>query len=69
MVLRPRGMPGDAQQVVPNVQGMGLRDALYLLENRGLRVQVTGAGMVRRQSISPGQRFTPGTTIQLELTT
>ncbi|MBK8950882.1 MAG: PASTA domain-containing protein [Flavobacteriales bacterium] len=48
---------------------MGLRDALYLLENRGLRVQVTGAGMVRRQSLTPGHRFTPGTTILLELTT
>ncbi|HQW85976.1 MAG TPA: penicillin-binding protein [Flavobacteriales bacterium] len=69
VVLRPRGLPGDAQHVVPNVQGMGLRDALYLLENRGLRVQVTGAGMVRRQSLTPGHRFTPGTTIMLELTT
>ena len=57
------------RHVVPNVQGMGLRDALYLLENRGLRVQVTGAGMVRRQSLTPGHRFTPGTTILLELTT
>ena len=69
VVLRPRGLPGDAQHVVPNVQGMGLRDALYLLENRGLRVQVSGAGMVRRQSLMPGHRFTPGTTILLELTT
>jgi len=37
--------------------GMGLRDALYLLENKGLRVKVTGAGKVRKQSIIPGTRI------------
>ena len=42
---------------VPNVTGMGLRDALYLLENRGLRVKTVGAGKVRRQSIIPGTRI------------
>jgi cell division protein FtsI (penicillin-binding protein 3) len=42
---------------VPNVLGMGLRDALYLLENRGLRVQVNGGfGKVRQQSVPPGSR-------------
>ncbi len=43
-------------KVVPNVTGMGLRDALYLMENRGLRVQVQGFGKVTRQSILPGTR-------------
>ena len=39
------------QKKVPNVVGMGLRDALYLLENKGLRVKVVGVGKVKRQSV------------------
>ncbi|MEY3367647.1 MAG: hypothetical protein RI973_802 [Bacteroidota bacterium] len=46
-----------ADRLVPNVVGMGLRDALYLLENRGLRVRVNGGyGKVVRQSVRPGTR-------------
>ena len=40
--------------LVPNVKGMGLRDALFLLENRGLRVKVNGFGKVKDQSVEPG---------------
>lgn len=52
--------------VVPDVRQMGLRDALYLLENRGLEVRIKGHGKVVRQSIAPG---TPaeGQSIQLVL--
>lgn len=39
---------------VPNVIGMGLRDALYALENRKLKVQVNGFGKVVSQSLPPG---------------
>ncbi len=39
---------------VPNVIGMGLRDALFALENRQLRVQVNGFGKVTSQSLPPG---------------
>lgn len=39
---------------VPNVVGMGLRDAIYLLENSGLKVDVIGVGKVRRQSVRSG---------------
>ncbi len=55
-----------ADNVVPNVVGMGLRDALYLIENRGLKVSVTGFGRVIRQSIKPGTRAR-GQTVQLYL--
>ena len=41
---------------VPNVRGMGLRDAVYLLENSGLRVRHKGLGKVVHQSIIPGTR-------------
>ena len=54
--------------LTPNVVGMGLRDALYILENRGLRVRFQGNGMVRRQSLSPGSKAPMGSTITIELT-
>jgi cell division protein FtsI (penicillin-binding protein 3) len=67
VVLKPRGIPSDAMDLVPNVLGMGLKDALYLLENRGLRVRINGNGMVKRQSLSPGTRARQGSTILIEL--
>ena len=39
---------------IPNVVGMGLRDALYQLENLGVKVRVNGVGKVIRQSLIPG---------------
>ncbi len=52
---------------VPDVRGMGLRDALYLLENAGLTVKSEGSGTVRRQSIRPGTELRARQTINLEL--
>ncbi|MCB9224344.1 MAG: penicillin-binding protein [Crocinitomicaceae bacterium] len=52
---------------VPNVKGMPLNDAVYLLENGGLRVQVIGHGQVVKQSIEPGAELVKGTLITLEL--
>ncbi|MDX1912003.1 MAG: penicillin-binding protein [Saprospiraceae bacterium] len=43
-------------KAIPSVVGMGLKDAIYLLENRGCRVRVEGVGKVRRQSLAPGTR-------------
>lgn len=52
---------------VPNVIGMGLRDALFLLENKGLKVQFSGGyGKVVTQSITPGTRAA-GQTVWLRL--
>ncbi|MEL6986549.1 MAG: penicillin-binding protein [Bacteroidota bacterium] len=42
------------QQTVPNVIGMGLRDAVYLLENSGLHVRIKGFGKIIRQSLEAG---------------
>lgn len=39
---------------VPNIVGMGLKDAMYVLENLGLKVKFTGNGKVLSQSILPG---------------
>jgi len=52
---------------VPNVQGMTLRDALFLLENRGLRVKTVGTGRVQRQSLAAGSALQRGATVVLEL--
>lgn len=52
---------------VPDVTGMGLKDALYLLENAGLRVIVKGAGKVINQSIPGGARLEKNKTIVIEL--
>ena len=52
---------------VPDVTGMGLKDALFLLENAGLRVQVVGNGKVTMQSIAPGNTIKKGAYIQLQL--
>ena len=41
-------------KLIPNVKGMGLRDALFILENQGLKVKVNGYGKVRDQSVAPG---------------
>ena len=61
--LLRRSMP---EEKVPNVVGMGLRDALYILENLGLNVEINGYGRVKRQSIKPGTRV-HGQTIRLRL--
>nr|MBP6403264.1 PASTA domain-containing protein [Bacteroidia bacterium] len=53
--------------LVPNVVGMGLKDAIYLLENAGLNVRVNGKGWVSRQSIEAGTRIRKGQQIQIEL--
>jgi len=39
---------------VPDVSGMGLRDAMYVLENLGMKVEVHGVGKVYKQSRRPG---------------
>ena len=52
--------------VVPNVVGLGLRDALYVLENNGLKVEIDGVGKVSRQSLLPGTQI-KGQTMRLYL--
>ncbi|HLT08929.1 MAG TPA: penicillin-binding protein [Cyclobacteriaceae bacterium] len=44
----------ESIKTVPDVVGMTLRDALYVLENKNLRVQYSGKGRVKHQSIAPG---------------
>ena len=53
--------------LVPDVLGMTLRDAIYLLENKGLKVRTKGRGRVVRQSIWPGSRLAQDEEILIEL--
>jgi len=43
--------------VVPDVRGMGVRDAVYVLENMGLAVVLNGSGKVNKQSVLPGTKI------------
>ncbi len=52
---------------VPSVEGFPLSDALYLLENSGLKVRFRGRGSVKSQSIAAGTPLRRGMTIELEM--
>lgn len=53
--------------LVPNVVGMGARDAVYLLENAGLKVVLQGSGRVAEQSIQPGLKIVRSSVITISL--
>lgn len=60
----------DEQKVtkgVPDLKGMGARDAVYALEQRGLRARLTGTGRVKHQSMAPGSAIVRGATCDLTL--
>jgi cell division protein FtsI (penicillin-binding protein 3) len=53
--------------MMPDVCGMGLKDAVYLLESQGMNVLIKGKGTVVRQSIAPGSPVSRRTPVVLEL--
>ena len=56
------------QGIMPDLHGMNAEDAVYLLENKHLRVTVKGMGAVAEQSLPAGARFAKGQKIVLQLT-
>ncbi|NNE02466.1 MAG: transpeptidase family protein [Eudoraea sp.] len=52
---------------MPNLKGMSGMDAVSILENLGLEVELKGNGKVKRQSISQGTALSRGSKIVLEL--
>jgi cell division protein FtsI (penicillin-binding protein 3) len=56
-----------AEGLVPDVRGMGASDALYLLEKMGMRVNISGVGKVKSQSLQKNTRYRRGDRIQLTL--
>ena len=55
------------EKLVPNVMGMGAKDAVYALEQAGLSVNLEGKGAVRNQSINSGSNVVKGQTITIQL--
>ena len=53
--------------VVPDVKGMGARDAVYALESRGVKVRLSGRGKVTQQSLAPGHVIRKGEVCSLKL--
>ena len=54
-------------KTVPDVKGMGARDAVYLLENNGIKVHLVGRGKVSEQSIPAGSSIKKGAVCTLKL--
>jgi len=52
---------------MPNVLGMGLQDAMYLLESQGLTVKIMGSGIVKDQSVAPGSEIFKRQLVTIEL--
>ena len=52
---------------IPDVSGMGARDAVYLLGNLGLEVRIIGRGRVVAQTPKAGVKLVPGTVVELNL--
>ncbi len=57
----------DEKILMPDVTGMPAMDAISLLENLGLKVQIKGDGIVKRQSVSAGQKIANNQTVNLDL--
>jgi cell division protein FtsI (penicillin-binding protein 3) len=55
------------ENLVPNVKGMNVRDAVFILEQLGMKTSISGHGKVRSQSINPGSRVNKGQEIILKL--
>jgi cell division protein FtsI (penicillin-binding protein 3) len=53
--------------IVPNLNGLSAKDALFLLENSGFHVKLMGMGSVKKQSIEAGQKYNKGDKIILIL--
>jgi cell division protein FtsI (penicillin-binding protein 3) len=53
-------------KLMPDLKGLGLKDALYLLENIGIKVVIDGRGKVANQSIPPGTGLKNGMTVYLD---
>ena len=63
-ILKPT-ITGKA--IMPDVHNMTLRDALYVLEGKGLKVVTKGRGKVLMQDITPGASISKAQTVTLLL--
>ena len=61
-----KGITVSSKQM-PSLQGMGLKDVMYLCENMGLKVSFKGAGKVTAQSVESGASISKGQLVKIEL--
>ena len=64
-LMKAKGLPNG--NGVPNLIGMGLKDAIYAIENKGYRCSYSGIGHVASQTPAPGTSAAKGTVIKIEL--
>jgi beta-lactam-binding protein with PASTA domain len=71
---RPVGRPpeppasaGDAQAVMPRLAGLSLRQAMEALAPFGVRLEITGRGVVTGQTPPPGAPLAAGAVCRLQL--
>ena len=55
------------ENIVPDVKGMNVTDAVYLLESMGWKVKFEGYGKVKSQSVKPNSELRKGSVINLVL--
>lgn len=60
-------VPEVDKSIMPDVHGMGAKDAVYLIESRGVKVKLNGRGKVMEQSIGAGQHIKKGMVCSLRL--
>ena len=57
----------ESEQIIPDVTGMGARDAVYALERRGVKAIIKGRGKVKSQSLYAGTAVKQGMKCELYL--
>lgn len=55
------------KMIVPDITGMGARDAIYNMESRGIKTQIIGRGKVVKQSLVPGTVIKKGAVCSIVL--
>lgn len=65
--LSTTAIPQSNNNIMPSVVGMGLKDAVYVLENKGLKIAFQGKGKVISQDVLAGSNFIKGQKITLFL--
>lgn len=63
----PANLEGSGERTVPDLKGLGLKDAVYVAENEGFKCTWSGAGHVAAQNPPAGSKANKGTTLNIEL--
>jgi cell division protein FtsI (penicillin-binding protein 3) len=62
-------MPAASKDgIMPDITGMAFDDAVYFLENKGLKIRYEGRGKVVYQSITPGSKIKKGDIVHIKMT-